>query len=208
MPQRGAAPATPPPGVGVSRTPAPESKPVPEQSKIKETDLGNNRSAPGAVKGQSAKTPLERETPAALPDDSSLLAKISPRTSPQRAASIRLTEEGRRLLEAQEYGKALSRLESSITIDSSNPYAYYYLGKANHKLGRHRDALNFLEVAEPSFAAEPYWLSETLALKGDNFRALGMSRRAEASYADALRLNAGNRTALEGLSRLKGAGQR
>jgi predicted Zn-dependent protease len=205
-PPRGTSPTTPPPGAGASKSPAPESKSVPDQSRVKETELRNNRSGPGTAKGQSPNTSLEREAPAALPDDSSLLAKISPRTSPQRAASIRLTEEGRKLLEAEEYGKALSRLERSITIDSSNPYGYYYLGKAHHKMGRHRESLNFLEVAESSFAAEPYWLSETLALKGDNFRALGMSQRAEASYAHALRLNSGNRAAIEGLNRLRGSG--
>ncbi|MGH7832948.1 MAG: tetratricopeptide repeat protein [Candidatus Binatia bacterium] len=205
MPPRATGPTSPSPSAGASKSPASESKPVPEQSRVKETELGNNRSGPGAGKGQTPNSPLEREAPAALADDSSLLAKIGPRTSPQRAASIRLTEEGRKLLEAEEYGKALSRLERSITIDSSNPYAYYYLGKAHHKMGRHREALNFLEVAESSFAAEPYWLSETLALKGDNFRALGMSQRAEASYAHALRLNSGNGTAIEGLNRLPGS---
>ena len=109
---------------------------------------------------------------------------------------------------AEEYGKALSRLERSITIDSSNPYGYYYLGKAQHKLGRHRESLNFLEVAESSFGSEPYWLSETLALKGDAFRALGMAQRAESNYDQALRLNSGNRAAIEGLSRLRGAAAR
>jgi tetratricopeptide (TPR) repeat protein len=203
VPPRDRSPATPP-----ARSPAPEAKSVPDQGKIKESELKNNRSDSGTAKGERPDTPLGREAAPALPDDSSLLAKISPRTSPQRAASIRLTEEGRKLLEAEEYGKALSRLERSITIDSSNPYGYYYLGKAQHKLGRHRESLNFLEVAESSFGAEPYWLSETLALKGDNFRALGMSRRAEASYDQALRLNSGNRAAIEGLNRLRGAAAR
>jgi tetratricopeptide (TPR) repeat protein len=205
MPPRGASPTTPSPSTGASKIPAPGSKSVPDQSRIRETELRDNRSGSPAANAQGPGKAAEREAPAALIDDSSLLAKISPRTSPQRAASIRLTEEGRKLLEAEEYAKALSRLERSITIDSSNPYAYYYLGKAHHKMGRHRESLNFLDVAESSFAAEPYWLSETLALKGDDFRALGMSQRAEASYGRALRLNSGNRAAIEGLNRLQGA---
>ena len=42
------------------------------------------------------------------------------------------------------------------------------------------------------------------ALRGENFRSLGMVDKAEASYAQALRLNPGNRTANDALARLQG----
>lgn len=138
-----------------------------------------------------------------LPDDSSLLAKIIPGTTPQRAASLRLTEEGRKLLDAGDPGKALTRLETTIVIDSTNPYGYFYLAKAQNRLGRYKESLNFLEVAESRLSGEPFWMAEVNALRGENFRGLGQLQRAEASYVQALRLNSGNRTASEGLGRMQ-----
>ena len=49
--------------------------------------------------------------------------------------------------------------------------------------------------------------NEVHALRGENFRALGMVDKAEASYAQALRLNSGNRTANDALARLQGQSQ-
>jgi tetratricopeptide (TPR) repeat protein len=136
-----------------------------------------------------------------------LLAKITPGTPPQRAASLRLTEEGRKLLQAGDSAKALSRLEKTIVIDSTNPYGYFYLAKTHYQLGRFKESLSFLDVAESRLSGEPFWLAEVHALRGENYRALGMSDKAEASYAQALRLNSGNRTANDALTRPRGATQ-
>ncbi|HEX9787889.1 MAG TPA: hypothetical protein VGB09_07675 [Candidatus Binatia bacterium] len=141
--------------------------------------------------------------PPPLPDDSSLLAKITPGITPQRAASLRLADEGSRLLEAGETAKALSRLERSMVVDSTNPYGYFYLAKAQNRLGRYQQSLNFLDVAESRLSSEPFWLAEVHALRGENYRALGQLQRAEASYAEAMRLNSGNRTAADALLRLQ-----
>ena len=209
-----------PPPIGRAPAPAPlpplppgqESirKPFPEDSKIKEQDLptrgmGTNRvlkETPAAP--ATTGIPAQPGQPPPLPDDSSLLAKITPGIPPQRAASLRLTEEGRKLIDAGAPAKGLQRLEQSITIDSTNPYGYFYLAKAHHKLGRYKESLNFLDVAESRLAAEPYWLAEVHALKGENFRALGMTERAEASFSRALSINSGNRTAAEAISRTQG----
>jgi tetratricopeptide (TPR) repeat protein len=144
---------------------------------------------------------------APLADDSSLLAKITPATSAQRAASLRLTDEGRKLLEAGDAPKALARLEKTIVIDSTNPYGYFYLAKTHYRLGRYKESLSFLDVAESRLSEEPFWLAEVYALRGENFRALGMVDKAEANYAQALRLNSGNRTASDALARLQGQNQ-
>jgi tetratricopeptide (TPR) repeat protein len=138
-----------------------------------------------------------------LPDDSSLLAKITPGLAPQRAASLRLTEEGKRLLDAGDATRAINRLERAIAVDSTNGYGYFYLAKAHYKLGRYRESLNFLDVAESGLAGEPFWLAEVFALRGEDFRALGMAARAEASFSKALSINSGNRTASEAMSRLQ-----
>ncbi len=197
--------------------PAPEiaKKPLPQEAKIREQDLKARQpaTAPGAKEasrdasaGENRATSAEPVSPP-LPDDSSLLAKITPATTPQRAASLRLTEEGRRLLDAGDPQKALTRLEKTIVIDSTNAYGYFYLAKAQNRLGRYKESLNFLDVAESRVNNEPFWLAEVHALRGENYRALGMARQAEANYAQALRLNSGNRTAADAMSRLQEDGQ-
>jgi Tetratricopeptide repeat len=200
------APPAPPPTVQES-----VRKPLPQDSKIKEQDL-TPQSPPPPVKeslkdGRFGETrPVPEPAPSPLPDDSSLVAKITPGTSPQRAASLRLTEEGKKLLDAGDPKKALARLENTIVIDSTNPYGYFFLAKAHYRLGRYKESLNFLDVAESRLSQEPFWLAEVYALRGENFRALGMTDKAQASYAQALHLNSGNRTATEALSRLPAEG--
>ena len=159
---------------------------------VPETQQSERRSAP-----ETSGAP-----PPPLPDDSSLLAKITPGVSPQRAASLRLTDEGSKLLDAGEPSKALDRLERTIVIDATNAYGYFYLAKAHYLLGRYGQSLNFLAVAESRLSAEPFWLAEVHALRGENYRAQGQLQRAESSYYQALRLNSGNRTAADALARL------
>jgi cytochrome c-type biogenesis protein CcmH/NrfG len=186
----------------------PPRTPLPQEAKIREQDLKTRNLIvpPGAKETIKPPviTPEASTSTGPLPDDSSLLAKITPGTSPQRAASLRLTEEGKRLLEAGDAQKALSRLEKTIVIDSTNPYGYFFLAKTHYRLGRYKESLSFLDVAESRLSEEPFWLAEVYALRGENFRALGMADKAEASYAHALRLNSGNRTASDALARLQG----
>ena len=192
-------------------------KPATPESKIREQDI---RTAP--VPGAAAKDVKEsakqasinepratgEATPASVPpplaDDSSLLAKIVPGISPQRAASLRLTEEGRKLLDAGDPAKALTRLERTIVIDSTNGYGYFYLAKAQYRLGHYQESLNLLEVAQSRLGGEPFWMSELYALRGENYRALGQAQKAETSYHQSLRLNSGNRTASDALARIAG----
>ncbi len=204
------APITPP-------APEPSSQSLPAEAKIREQDIRSKApSTPPAAK--TSKEPTRQasvnearggaeSTPALPPpiaDDSSLLAKITPGTSPQRAASLRLTEEGRKILEAGDPARSLTRLEKTIVIDSTNPYGYYYLAKAQYRMGRYKESLNFLDVAEARLGVEPFWLAEIHALRGENFRAQGQLQRAETSYNQALRLNSGNRTAADALGRMQG----
>lgn len=198
-------PAPPPPVQETLR------KALPQDSKINEQNLKSKAPPPSMA---STEPPKESTLPEAvvpapapalaspLPDDSSLLAKITPEVSPQRAASLRLTEEGRKLLDAGDPARALSRLERTIVIDSTNPYGYFYLAKAQYSLRHYKESLNFLDVAESRLSGEPFWLAKVYALRGENYRALGMEPEAETNYTEALRLNSGNATAAEGLSLL------
>jgi predicted negative regulator of RcsB-dependent stress response len=212
------APIPPPPA-----PPLPESRrPVPQEGQIREQDIRTKSpTAPPASRetresskqasiGETRTTPESTivQPPAPpLPDDSSLLAKITAGVTPQRAASLRLTEEGRKLLDAGDAAKALTRLERTIAIDSTNPYGYFYLAKAQNRLGQYKESLNFLEVAESRLSSEPFWLAEVHALRGENYRALGQPQRAETSYVQSLRLNSGNRTAADALLRMQADAQ-
>ena len=193
-------------------------KPLPQEGKIREQDI-RAKSPPPALAAKDVKEPVKQasvseprsasEAPPApttppLADDSSLLAKITPGVSPQRAASLRLTDEGRKLLETGDPAKAMTRLERTIVIDSTNGYGYFYLAKAQHRLGRYQESLNLLEVAQSRLSGEPFWIAEVHALRGENYRALGQAQKAEASYHQSLRVNSGNRTASEALARMTG----
>jgi hypothetical protein len=210
------APIPPPP----SPPPDVARKPLPQDAKIREQDLRDKAPSaptpPGKEAKDYARQPSPGENPTApesiappapatlpLPDDSSLLAKITPGITPQRAASLRLTDEGKKLLDAGEPAKALTRLEKTIVIDSTNPYGYFYLAKAQYRLGRYQESLNFLDIAESRLSGEPFWLSEIHALRGENYRAQGQLQKAEASYVQAVHLNSGNRTAADALSHLQ-----
>jgi hypothetical protein len=214
-----------PPAPAIKAPPAPPAQEsvrqtVPPDSKIREQDI-RPKTPPPPPAAKAGKEPPRQASvgesrsgaeaiptlPPPLADDSSLLAKITPATSPQRAASLRLTEEGRKILDAGDPAKALTRLEQTIVIDSTNPYGYFYLAKAQYRLGRYRDALNFLDIAESRLGPEPFWLAEIHALRGDNFRAQGQLQRAEASYNQAIRLNSGNRSAADALTRIQGEAQ-
>jgi hypothetical protein len=145
-----------------------------------------------------------REAPFLQPDDPSpLIAKITLETSPRRAASLRLTEEGRRLLGTGENSKALERLEKTISIDSTNPYSYYYLARVHHQLSHYRDSLNFLDVAESLLSEESIWLAQVFELKGKNFQILGSFERADASYVQALKLDPNNQDAFEAITQIR-----
>jgi len=211
-------PSMPPPPPAelppATRSPLPyesEKNPIARDAKIREQDLKTSaKLTPPAATPPLASKPSQQENgmpePQAPPapileDDSSLLAKITPSTPPARAASLRLVEDGKRLLDGRDYPRALNRLEKSIAIDSTNAYGYFYIAKAHFLVGRYKESLNFLDVAESRLSAEPFWLAEVHALRGENFRALGMAERAEQSYAKALTINAGNRTASEAMSR-------
>jgi len=202
-----------PPQVATAPAPAPSpegrierpeaSRVILEERSIREEDLKGMGSSSPEVREQAMRpAPAPRALP--LPDDSSLLAKITPQTSPQAAASLRLTEEGRKLLAAGQYKKALTRLEKTIAIDSTNPYGYYYLAQAHYRLDHYQESLNFLDVAEGLVGSDPYWLAEVFALKGENFHAMGFLQRADSSYSQALQLNPRNRVASEGQNRLRG----
>lgn len=194
--------------------PAPTVPVVPEEtlpaepegrSAVPSGDLGTGGGNLPIVYGEEQPvTGPGREVPSLQPDDpSTLIAKITPETSPRRAASLRLTEEGRKLLGTGQYAKALEKFEKTISIDSTNPYSYYYLAHAHHQLTHYQESLNFLDVAESLLSEEIIWLAQVFALKGKNFQVLGSFERADTNYVQALKLDPNNQDAFEAITRIR-----
>jgi len=178
-----------------------EKAPATARARLKGTDIkGKEEPLSGAPAVEAGAQPAPMETAPTEAEAPPLTARITPDTLPQQAASLRLAEEGRKLLEAGEFQKALTQLEKAISLDSGNPYAYYYLAQAHHQLSQYRQSLGFLDIVEAAFSQEPLWLARVYALEGENYRALGFFDLADRKYLKALALVPSHRVALEGLT--------
>jgi TolA-binding protein len=125
-------------------------------------------------------------------------------TDPALAASLRVADQAReQILKGQE-GDALQILQRAISIDASNPYAYFYLGRANLEKKNYDQALTFFTRAETQFGGNPQWLGETLAFEGLVNERSGQTAPAIACYQKALVAVPGNLMARVGLTRLSG----
>ncbi|MBI5042379.1 MAG: hypothetical protein HZC10_00780 [Nitrospirae bacterium] len=111
---------------------------------------------------------------------------IQPDTSPQKAASLRLTEEGKVYLQSGNLIKASEVLEKAIVIDTSNPYAYYYFARLRSEKGEHKQSLGLLAKAEILFKDNQFWLSNVYSLMGRNHESLFQYNDAKRRYEQAL----------------------
>lgn len=134
--------------------------------------------------------------------DKPLTELIQPETSPQRAASLRLTEDGKAYLQSGNLIKASEALEKAITIDTSNPYAYYYFARLRSEKGEYKQSLGLLSKAEILFKDNQFWLSNVYSLMGRNHESLFQYNDAQKKYEQALKLNEENIEAREGMERI------
>jgi hypothetical protein len=125
-------------------------------------------------------------------------------TQPALAASLRVTDQARDEILSHHEGDAIQTLARAISIDGSNPYAYFYLGRAYLGKKNYDQAITFLNRAELRFGANPEWLGETLAFEGLVNEQSGQSAPAIACYQKALVAVPGNLMARVGLTRLSG----
>jgi len=141
--------------------------------------------------------------PPSMPvSDSSLDPIIKKTTDSARVASLRITEEARRLLAAGHPDEAIRALGRAISIDASNPYAYFYLGRSYFVRKEYDQALTFLARAEIGIGSDPAWLGETLSFEGACYEELGRDREAADAYQHALQVAPGNLMARVGFGRL------
>jgi tetratricopeptide repeat protein len=134
--------------------------------------------------------------------DSSLAPLIASAPTPARAASLRITEQQRVELERGHTDDAIRELAHAISIDPSNSYAYFYLGRAYIARKDYGQAQTFFRRAEIGVASNSAWLGETYAFEGVCLEQAGKSADAAAEYQKALAASPGNLTARVGVTRL------
>lgn len=134
--------------------------------------------------------------------DSSLAPLINSAPTPARAASLRITEKQRVELEKGHVDDAVRELAHAVSIDPSNSYAYFYLGRAYIGRKGYAQALTFFKRAEIGLASNSAWLGEIYAFEGLALEQSGKSAEAEAAYQKALAATPGNLTARVGATRL------
>lgn len=170
----------------------PVSNPIPppaQQPPVNPADI-----APAIDVGSIATTPEI--------SDSSLAPLIASAPTPARAASLRITEQQRVELERGHTDDAIRELAHAISIDPSNSYAYFYLGRAYIARKDYGQAQTFFRRAEIGVASNSAWLGETYAFEGVCLEQAGKSADAAAAYQKALAASPGNLTARVGVTRL------
>jgi tetratricopeptide (TPR) repeat protein len=208
-------------------SPAGDWVPVPESGSTPVAPAAESAPPePGAPEGSAspADTNLAQEpTPIATPTDVAPLevgwiapqAQISDSsldhliqslsgTDPALAASLRVTDQARDEILKGRPDDALETLTRAISIDASNPYAYFYLGRAYLGKKNYQQALTFFTRAETQFGANAQWRGETLAFEGLVNEQSDQTAPAIACYQRALVAVPGNLMARVGLTRLTG----
>jgi tetratricopeptide (TPR) repeat protein len=163
------------------------------------------------LQAQPAATPTPEEAPplelgAVQPkgriSDDSLKSAIAHASSPALAASLRVTDQARRQLLENHIDDAIHTLGRAVSIDPSNPYAYFYLGRGWLLRKNYDQALTFLQRAEIGFATNPDWLGETLSFEGLAYEQQGKNAEAATAYQKAVQAEPGNLAARVALTRL------
>jgi hypothetical protein len=149
----------------------------------------------------------DQAEPVLPPDPTQMLASIQPDTPPRRVTSLRLTEEGRRLLEAGDTVQALDRVEKAVRVDPSNPHGYYWLAQIHQRTGRPDQALPFADKSIALFASgDRGWLAQAYIFRASILESVGHFPEARDSYRLAARVQPGNVAAQAGLARLGASG--
>jgi len=131
------------------------------------------------------------------------LDSIIASAEPARAASLRVVEQARAELKAGNPDAAIRTMAKAISIDPTNPYAYFYLGQAYFAKKDYGQAAVFFSRAENGFLKDPAWVSETVGYEGASYEFAGRDTEAAVAYKRALDFAPGNLMAAAGLSRVQ-----
>ena len=108
----------------------------------------------GCVKEQASQLP----PPSAQEAEPELPQEPDPRV----VASLQLTEQGRRLLEAGKSDRAIRVLEQAISLDSNNGQNYYYLAEAWLLKGVTSEAKKLNQLAEIHLKDNSQWMERVI----------------------------------------------
>ena len=81
---------------------------------------------------------------------------------PRALASLQLTEQGRRLVEAGKSDQAIRVLEQAISLNPDNGQNYYYLAEAWLLKGVITEAKKFNQLAEIHLKEDPGWMPRVI----------------------------------------------
>lgn len=138
--------------------------------------------------------------------DESLDRQINKASDPTLAASLRVTESARTRLADGQIDDAMRELARAVSLDSSNAFAYYYLGRAYFKKGNYSQALTFFRRAEIGFGRRADWTAEALSYEGTCDELSGKPTEAAEAYKRALAASPNNFRARVGYGRLASTG--
>ena len=102
------------------------------------------------------KPPL-REVPVEAPEPATV--EETAKEDPRVAASLQLTDQGRRLLEDRQPDKAIRVLEQAVSLHPTNGQNYYYLSEAWLMKGSASQAKEFNQLAEIKLKEDSAWMN-------------------------------------------------
>jgi TolA-binding protein len=132
----------------------------------------------------------------------SLDPEITKAIVPALAASLRITESARKRLINGQVDDAMRDLARAVSLDPSDAFAYYYLGRAYLARNNYTQALTFFRRAEIGFSGRPDWTAEALSYEGICDEELGKIAEAAEAYRRALADSPNNFRARVGNGRL------
>jgi Tfp pilus assembly protein PilF len=100
----------------------------------------------------------DRPVQAPPPDVEQVEPEKPAEPDPRAVASLQLTEQGRRLLEAGKSDQAIRVLEQAVSLDPDNGQNYYYLAEAWLMKGVASEAKEFNELAEIHLREDETWM--------------------------------------------------
>ena len=199
-----------PDGAGQSGTPG-SSAPSGVSDSVPASEVPAPASSP--VAGEPA--PVASPTEAPPPYDVGSLQPVPPvsdqpltalidstKDEPALNASLHLTEQARQALEASRLDDAMHELGQAVSIDPTDPYAYFYLGRAYMMKNNYQQALAFFGRAEVGLSAIPAWLGEVKGFEGVCLEEQSQFSKAAEAYKQALAIAPGNLMARTGYGRL------
>ncbi len=187
-------------------TPLPSASPGPAVSSQPSPAATPGESQPGAAAADVPPPADLSSVPVSAPVSASSLEPLIQKTAdPSLGASLRITEEARQQIGENHYDEAIRTLGRALSIDASNPYAYFYLGRAWLMKKDYRQALTFFSRAELGLGSNPPWLGETVGFEGVCYEEMNRDQDAAMAYQRAVQLAPGNLMARAGHGRLASA---